>query len=154
MSVEMKTIYSAIFAYAILMDVELMSNTEYDECLDVLFMNTPDDDLLLELELCSSDIQKAIKLIYAHCMAHPPDYSVVGRILTSKAKQVYYQSGMTLNAFCEKMHSLWKALPQEIDMDDPFHILSYADEPLTWDDVEQTRDLYETFFNYYSNTDD
>ena len=154
MSDEMKTVYTAIFAYAILMDVELMSDTEYGECLDVLFMNTPDDDLLLELEWCSSDIRKSIKMIYDYCTALPPDYSVVGRILTNRAKRFYYKDGMTLNSFCEKMYSLWKMLPSDIQGDDPFHILCYAGDPLGWGDIEQTRELCEKFFNYYSNTEE
>lgn len=32
---------------------------------------------------------------------------------------------------------------------EPFHTLSYADDPLSWNDEKQTRKLYEELFEFY-----
>jgi len=140
-----------LLAYGILLDVGLLSSEDYNDYLDVMFMEAPDDDLLLELEWCSSHTQKTIGMIYSFCRETPMDHSVFGKTLTSTLKKIYHKNEISIHDFGSKLHAVWQLLPREIDMDDPFHMMSYADEPLSWDDEEQTRDLYETFFNYYSN---
>lgn len=47
------------------------------------------------------------------------------------------------------MYRLWEELPQEVQMKEPFWALNYADDPLSWGDEEQTRELYEKMMNYY-----
>jgi len=143
-----------LLAYGILLDVGLLSSENYNGYLDAMFTETPDDDLLLELEWCSSHTQKTIRMIYSFCRETSIEHSVLGKTLTSTAKKIYLKNEMSINAFGSLMYKAWQLLPREIQYDDPFHILSYADDPLSWGDVEQTRELYETFFNYYSNTDD
>lgn len=32
---------------------------------------------------------------------------------------------------------------------EPFHTLSYDDNPLSWGDEEQTRKIYEDFFDFH-----
>ena len=47
------------------------------------------------------------------------------------------------------MYLLWKSLPGEIQDKQPFFTLSYADDPLSWEDEKQTRFIYENMLNYY-----
>ena len=49
------------------------------------------------------------------------------------------------------MYGLWESLPGNIQDIEPFWTLSYADEPLSWGDEEQTRDIYEYMLDYYGD---
>jgi hypothetical protein len=40
-------------------------------------------------------------------------------------------------------------LPSVIQSVEPFWSLSYADDPLSWGDVNQTKELYEEMLNFY-----
>lgn len=46
------------------------------------------------------------------------------------------------------MYELWTMLPTEINEEEPFYILSYADDCLACGDEEQTKELYEKAFNF------
>lgn len=48
------------------------------------------------------------------------------------------------------MYSLWQNLPEQISYVEPFYILSYADDPLSWGDEKQARELYENAIGYYN----
>lgn len=43
----------------------------------------------------------------------------------------------------------WESLPGSIQNIEPFWALSYADDPLSWGDEEQTRKIYEHMLNNY-----
>lgn len=47
--------------------------------------------------------------------------------------------------FAEKMYSLWESLAGNIQEEEPFFMLSYADAPLSWGDEGQTRDVVVPF---------
>ncbi len=49
----------------------------------------------------------------------------------------YYEYCTDIKQFAEKMYSLWKVLPTAIQHKQPFYMLSYADDPLSWGDIEQ-----------------
>ena len=75
-----------LLSCATLLSVGLMSNNEYNDILDTLFIKMPEDNSLLALEFVSSD---------------------------------------------------------------PFFTMCYADDPLSWGDKDQTRELYEQMFRFY-----
>ena len=47
------------------------------------------------------------------------------------------------------MYRLWTLLPKKIKLEEPFYILSYADDCLGYGDEKQCRELYENALNYY-----
>lgn len=47
------------------------------------------------------------------------------------------------------MYLLWESLPGCVQDEEPFSILTYADEPLSWGDEQQSREIYEKVFGYY-----
>lgn len=63
--------------------------------------------------------------------------------------KVYYKQCFDIKKFSEAMYSLWENLPPILQDEEPFYTLSYADDPLSWGDEEQTRKIYESIFNYY-----
>ncbi|WP_315110071.1 hypothetical protein [Clostridium intestinale] len=138
-----------LLSYAILLNVRLMSDEEYKKNLDVQFLDHPDNDLLLELELKTLDIQASIKTIFDYCLENNVDFDTFGCFLISKLEEIYYKDDMDIELFVSKMYSIWRVLPSEIQSKEPFWTLCYADEPLSWGDESQTRELYQKMFKYY-----
>ncbi len=138
-----------LLLYAILLYVGLVSDEEYKEYLHVLFLKYSDNDLLLELELRTSDIEGTIKIIFDYCLENDVDYDTFGCFLLSKLEEIYYQDDMDIRFFGSKMYSIWRVLPSDIENKEPFWTLCYADDPLSWGDERQTKELYQKMFQYY-----
>jgi hypothetical protein len=138
-----------LLSYAILLYVGLVSDTEYKENLDAHFLEHPDNALLLELEWRTKDIEGSIKIIFDYCLENNVDYDIFGRFLISKLEDIYYQDDMDIRFFGSKMYLIWRVLPSEIENKEPFWTLCYADDPLSWGDEMQTRELYQKMFHYY-----
>lgn len=62
----------------------------------------------------------------------------------------YYNKCMDMQEFGSKMYSLQQNLPEHISYVESFYILSYADDPLSWGDEKQARELYENAIGYYN----
>lgn len=138
-----------LLSYAILLYVGLVSDAEYKENLDVHFLKHPDIALLLELEWRTLDIQGTIKIIFDYCLENHVDYNTFGCFLISKLEEIYCQDNMDIRFYGSKMYSIWRVLPSEIQNKEQFWTLSYADDPLSWGDENQTRELYKKMFLYY-----
>lgn len=61
----------------------------------------------------------------------------------------YEKCHCNIHEFAGRMYKLWKSLPDCLRYIEPFHTLSYADDPLSWGDEKQTREIYEELFKYY-----
>lgn len=136
-----------LFVYMILLYEELVTENEYNEKLDELFLGNPENDDLLYLEW-ETDIEKAIVYVRTHMDYNNLDPERFGEILMSKLKTVYINCS-DIKHFANRMYSLWESLPGNIQDIEPFWTLSYADDPLSWGDEEQTRSIYEHMLNYY-----
>ena len=135
-----------ILVYLILLYEELVTENDYHKRLDELFLDNPEDDDLLYLEW-ETDIKKAVIYVRTHIDYNNLDCEQFGRVLMSKIKEIY-KNYSDIRKFAERMYSLWESLPGNIQNTEPFWILSYADEPLSWGDEDQTRDIYEHMLNY------
>lgn len=138
-----------LFVYAILLYEGFVTEHEYNKRLDELFLSDPENDDLLYLEW-ETNIKKSIIYIKTNVDYKKLDLEQFGRILMSKLKSVYVNCS-DIRYFASRMYSLWKSLPGDIQNVEPFWILSYADDPLSWGDEEQTRNIYEHMLNYYKN---
>ena len=121
---------------------------EYQSKLDELFMLNPDDAVLLELEFMSSDIKGSCLYLKAHFNYAQFDTARFGRFMMRQLAALYQQN--SLQYFAKKMYSLWQNLPDNISCEEPFWTLCYADDPLSWGDERQCRELYEAMLNYYN----
>lgn len=70
-----------------------------------------------------------------------------GKQLMSKIKPLY--DGNNIADFGKAMYRLWTLLPEKIQLEEPFCILSYADDCLGYGDEKHCRELYENALNYY-----
>lgn len=138
-----------LLVYALLLCEELVTEVEYYKRLDEMFLSAPENDDLLFLEW-ETDIKKAIIYIQTHINYNHYDLEQFGRILMSKLKDVYVKCS-DIKYFAERMYSLWENLPGGIQDIEPFWTLSYADDPLSCGDEEQTRNIYELILNYYKD---
>ena len=123
---------------------------EYGKHLDKLFIKSPDNELLLELEWHISDVQKTINEIRVNCVNNTIDYNIFAKFLFDKLKKVYYQEKTDIKSFVSIICTIWKNLPDEIQFHQPFWTMNYADDPLSWGDEQQTRKLYEQMLNSYN----
>ncbi len=140
-----------LLSYAILLKCELITLDKYNEYLNDIFLQHSDNDLLLELQWCSANSIKTIDTILECSRNTEIDYDVFGRFLLDELKTVYKE--MDINIFGAKAYSVWNLLPKSIEHIEPFWTLCYADDPLSWGDEKQTRELYEKMFNYYESND-
>lgn len=138
-----------LLVYALLLFEDIMSEDEYKKRLDKLFLHSPENEDLLYLEW-EMDIKKSITYITSYIDYKVVDYELFGRILM-KELNAYYKGHTDIKSFACKMYNLWGNLPRHIQEKEPFWALCYADDPLSWGDEEQTRDLYENMMNYYKD---
>lgn len=142
-------IIEELLVFAFLLYEEMVTADEYNNRLHELFFANPENDDLLHLEW-ETDIEKAILYIRTHIDYNAINYDQFGEILMSKLK-VCYEKCSDIKSFSERMYQLWKSLPENIQDREPFFALSYADDPLSWGDEEQTRNIYEHMLNYYTD---
>lgn len=136
---------------SLLWEVGFTNGDDYNKTLDEMFLENSDSDMLLELESCSSDCDTTFDVLQRYWKYECKEFSVeiFGRCLTGDLKTIYESNVFSIKDFGEKCYSLYQQLPDELDTIEPFHTLSYADDPLSWGDEEQTRKIYEDFFNFY-----
>ncbi len=138
-----------LLVYAILLYEGFVTENEYSKRLDELFLSDSENDDLLYLEW-ETDIKKAIIYIRAHIDCNHLDFERFGRILMSKLKVAYINCS-DIKYYASRMYSLWESLPGNIQGIEPFWMLCYGDEPLSWGDEEQTRNIYEHMLDYYED---
>lgn len=138
-----------LFVYILLLCNEIIEEDEYSKKLAELFLENPEDDALLYLEW-ETDIKKAYTYIWSHINFKTVDEKHIGRILMDRLK-IYYENCSDIRNFAKKAYCLWQDLPEDLEQKEPFFTLSYVNEPLSWGDEEQTRNICEHMFNYYKN---
>ena len=116
-----------------------------------MFHANSDNDMLLELESCSSDCDATFDVLQRFWKYEYNDFSVdtFGKCLLEDLKAIYISNIFSIQDYAKMCYSIWQQLPSELNTVDPFHTLSYADEPLSWGDKAQTRKLYEELFDFY-----
>ncbi len=138
-----------LLVYALLLYEGLITEDQYSKYLDELFIKSPENDDLIYLE-CEKDITKAIGYIRTHNDYNTLDTECFGRFLMSELKTVYMNC-TDIKDFAARIYGLWKILPRNIQDIEPFIILCYADDPLSWGDEKQTRNIYMHMLNYYND---
>lgn len=135
----------------LLWKIGLSTGEDYNAKLDKMFLENSNCNLLLELESCSSNCDSTFDILQRFWKYEFKDFSLDAfeKCLLADLKKIYFSNAFTLEDFGKKCYSLWRELPSELHMIEPFHILSYADDPLSWNDEVQTRKLYEDLFNFY-----
>lgn len=140
-----------LFAYAYLWAFGFCSMQEYNECLDKMFLETPDVDVLLELETCSFNYKDTFFRLkrYFEYESNSFDVYQFGKTLFTGLEIIYNSNLYPIAEYSKMTYELWNLLPGTLRDEQPFWALSYADEPLSWGDEQQTRAMYEEAFSFY-----
>lgn len=128
----------------------LSDKDDYVAELDRLFLENPEDDLLLELEGLGNDRAEAWARLGR--LADRLNIDLFGKELFAVLEKVYKADVFPLAEFGRCCYKLWCALPYhpyQYEHIEPFSTLTYADDPLSYGDEGQSRDLYEAAFDYY-----
>ena len=136
---------------SLLWKIGLTDGIDYSRTLNEIFLSDTSNDMLLELESCSYDYDAAFDILQRFWKYECNTFCVdtFGRCLAEDLKAIYESNVYSIEDFGRKCYSLWQQLPDELNTIEPFHTLSYADDPLSWGDEEQARKIYEDFFNFY-----
>lgn len=142
-----------LYAYVYLWTFGFITCKEYNKYLDTLFVNETDNEILLELESCASDYRKSFAILnrYFEYEIQSFDISLFGRTLFAGLRKIYETNLVTIQDFGKCCYDMWKLLPVEICMQEPFYTLSYADDCLSYGDEPQTRTIYEAVFSFYGD---
>ena len=123
----------------------------YAELLNSAFVDDSTNDILLELEECSSSLLDTRGQFMRYWTYKHPEIDAVafGRELFGGLKINYNARILCIEEFGKRCYRLWNDLPPAIGQTEPFFTLCYADDCLSWNDEVQTRMLYEKAFAYY-----
>ena len=135
-----------LFVYAILCGVGFEKYDKYEDTLERLFEWNPTDDILLDLY--GRKYKDAMLQIQSIMDEYTLNCEMFGQYLMKELRDIY--SSVEITEFGKKMYELWNRLPNAIDkMKEPFYVLSYADDCLSYGDEKQCRELYESMFEFY-----
>ncbi len=137
-----------LFVYAILCSVGYDVWNEYEKELDRLFLDNADNDEYLTLE--SMPHKEAILHTISLMQEQPINRDIFGKELMTAIKPIYNCSD--IRNFGNNMYKVWKRHPSIIEYgEEPFFVLCYADDCLSYGDEKQCRDLYEAALSYYDD---
>lgn len=123
----------------------LGAKEDYLAELDRLFLEKPNDDLLLELEGLGDDRAAAWTRL-SSLVEGKLNADVFSKELLSAFEKIYNENSLSPLEFGERLYVLSRAITQN----EPVHSLFFADIPCDeYYDENQTRELYQKAFNYY-----
>jgi len=136
-----------LLVYALLYCEGFEVESLYQSKLDRLFLENPENELLLELEFLSGKMKESALHLRNYMEMHEFNTDAFGCALMRELQKQY--EVLELKEFSKYTYSLWDNLPECIQHVQPFWVLCYAEDPLSWGDEKQSRELYEGAFNYY-----
>lgn len=141
-----------LFAYSYLWAWGFCSMEEYNVQLDKLFCESPANEALLDLEECSSEIKDTFARLQRYFTYETNAFNSekFGKTLFDGLEAVYSSGVYSIADFGQRCYKLWKMLPEHLIQEEPFFVLCYADDPLSWGDEKQTCKLYEEAFDFYN----
>ncbi|MCM1286245.1 MAG: hypothetical protein NC213_07805 [Acetobacter sp.] len=134
-----------LFVYALLCAEGIDMWDAYAKTLDKLFMEDIDNDIYFSLE----EMELKDSILHYISIMYQCEFKIeyFGKILMQSLQRIY--ETMHIELFAKKMYSLWNKLPQLICEKEPFFILAYADDCLSYGDKSQCEKLYEIAMHYY-----
>lgn len=116
-----------------------------------MFSEALGNEVLLELEECSDNYKNTFARLkrYFEYEANTFDTDKFGKFLFKGLETAYNSGVYDIVEFGSRCYKLWRLLPGFLDHEQPFYVLCYADDSLSWGDEEQTRTLYTDAFSFY-----
>lgn len=123
-----------LFAYLYLWTWGFFSAEEYNVQLDKMFSESLDNEVLLELEEYSSNYKDTFARLQRYFAYETSVFKInkFGKTLFKGLETVYNSNIYSITEFGRRCYGLWKMLPEYLSHEEPFFILCYADDPLSW----------------------
>ncbi len=138
-----------LLAYAYLMSIGLDVEEQYENKLNELFIEHPENKNLYDLEFLSGSKKETVIYIYTHINYAEMNYNKFGKTLMFLLEPFY--KTMNIKLFSSLMYVLWEELAGNLQDMEPFSTLRFADEPLfSYNNEKFTRELYEKMISYYN----
>ncbi len=138
-----------LLAYAYLMSIGLDVEEQYENKLNELFIEHPENKNLYDLEFLSGSKKETVIYIYTHINYAEMNYNKFGKTLMFLLEPFY--KTMNIKLFSSLMYVLWEKLAGNLQDMEPFSTLRFADEPLfSYNNEKFTRELYEKMLSYYN----
>ncbi|MBQ8952890.1 MAG: hypothetical protein IJ048_02140 [Clostridia bacterium] len=138
-----------LLAYAYMIGAGFHLEGAYKNKLDELFAAHSSDKDLMELEWMSGDMKESLYYIFSHFNNRDMDVEKFGSALMGLIKPVY--DSMEVDQFADRIRPLGSYLQADLYTEEPFCYLHFADEPLAWGDVKQTKELYSKMLTYFDD---
>ena len=121
---------------------------QYRDSLDSIVLDDPGDYEAMGLQ----DMSDKDAILHTMAIMDSVDFDIAlfGKKLMEALKGIY-EGASDIKEFGDRMYKLWGQLPGRLNMEEPFHALSYADDCLSFGDEKQCRELYEKAFGFYGN---
>lgn len=141
-----------LYAELLLWYIGFHSSDRYNALLDEQFLKDSENKLYFDLEGYSSSLLDSVGRFkrYWEYESSEFDQNLFGKRLFASLRLAYDTNQFEISDFGSHCCKLWHMLPNSIVEIEPFHTLIYADDPLSWGDDTQTRELYEKIFSYYT----
>lgn len=143
-----------LYFYIISTKIGLISIEEYNQWLNEIFLNDKsDNEIILELEFCSYDINKTIDTLNLYLYDELPklNYNIIGKMIVEKFEEKYYENTDNLEELTYKLYKFWKCLPQDILYQEPFLTMCYIDDLWDYPGEDEVLDKVKWLINYYKN---
>ncbi len=135
-----------LYVLALMRSAGFPMEREYEQSLHALFLRDGENDDLLYLE-SETDPKLALLYLLARIPTEADRAATFGRCLMT-ALMPFYRS-QSLTEFTAGLRRMWRLLPSELSFENPFHMFCYADDPLSWGDEAQCRELCERILHFY-----
>lgn len=136
-----------LLAYAVLLGEGFEIGERYERRLDELFLASPEDRDLLELELLSWNWKASNIYIRSHVDYSALDRRRFGGALMEVLKPVY--ESMEVQEFASRAFQVWEGLPGNLQGEEPFWALSLGDYPGAREAERYMRGVYRWMLYYY-----
>jgi len=140
-----------LYFYYVSLKTEFVDIDTYSEWLNKVFLECSNkDDILLELQFCTDNIEKTLEemQIYINNRQISIDYHAVMKMIISELKEQYKNKTM-LYQLTKKLYNIWTMFPENISSEKPFIILNSIDDPWSWNDEERVEQGIEKLIKYY-----
>ena len=136
-----------LFAYALFMNAGFCIEQNYEEYLHNQFLDNSEDEILLELEFISKDIEKTVSFLKEKAESAALNYELLAKELINLLKFCY--ETMNFGDFISKTYLLWQILPYELSHDEPLYELRFADDPSSYGVEVESKEIIEDILNFF-----
>lgn len=138
-----------LYASVLLWKADLVSGELSNNYLDSAFIKDSSNNLLLELETCSSSCEQVFNILqnYFQYYCKFLDENAFEKELFSQLKSIYTTTDLTTEQIAEKCYSIWLDLPEQIKLQQPYYSLNTVNDCFSFGDEELSKEMFKDMFN-------